>query len=324
PRATDETGRDRTAEIAAQDGRHLGGFAQTRWQGIVAPHDLVLELPEAARAKRVMLYLTGWVFYADTSIQVALSQSPASAERPFGPVLEVPDGRGGWKTGIPAMGYPAGKTKTMPVDLSSVLDRRDPRVRIRTNLAIYWDRIAYTADDDPAPSRLSPAPLLDAALSFRGFSRMTRETEDGPQVFVHDDVDRSPRWADLAGRYTRFGDVLPLVSAADDRYVVMKGGDAIRLVFDARSLPPLPAGWVRDWLVVLDGWDKDADKNTVAGQTVDPLPFHGMDDARYGETQEPADADGMRRFRAEWLTRPGGPEEFRDALRGPAAAGKPR
>jgi tetratricopeptide (TPR) repeat protein len=324
PRATDETGRDRTAEIAKQDGRYLAGFAPTRWQGIVAPHDLVLELPEAARAKRVMLYLTGWVFYADTSIQVALSQSAFSAESPFGPILEIPDGRGGWKTAIPAMGYPAGNTKTMPVDLSSVLDRRDPRVRIRTNLAIYWDRIAYTVGEEDAPLRLSAAPLVAGELSFRGFSRMTRETQDGPQVFVHDDVDRSPRWADPAGRYTGFGSVLKLLSAADDRYVVMKGGDAIRLVFDARSLPPLPAGWVRDWLLVLDGWDKDADKNTVAGQTVEPLPFHGMDDARYGEPQEPADAEGFRRFRAEWLTRPGGPGEFRDALRGPLAGKEPR
>ncbi|MDQ6893429.1 MAG: FG-GAP-like repeat-containing protein [Acidobacteriota bacterium] len=324
PRATDEAGRDRTSEIARQDGRHLAGFEATRWQGIVAPHDLVLELPEAAGARRVMLYLTGWIFYADTSIQVALSQSAAAAEKPFGPILEVPDGRGGWRTAIPAMGYPAGKTKTMPVDLSSVLDRRDPRVRIRTNLAVYWDSIAYTVDEEDAPFRLSRAPLVAGDLSFRGFSRMTRETEDGPQVFVHDDVDRSPRWADPAGLYTRFGSVLPLLSAADDRYVVMKGGDAIRLVFDARSLPPLPAGWVRDWLLVLDGWDKDADKNTVAGQTVEPLPFHGMDDARYGEAQEPADAEGMRRFRAEWLTRPGGPGEFRDALRGPAPARDPR
>ena len=103
PRATDEKGRDRTAEIAALDGRYLAGFTPTRWQGIVAPHDLVLELREARAAKRVMLYLTGWVFYADTSIQVALSQAAASLERPFGPVLEVPDGRGGWKAAIPAM-----------------------------------------------------------------------------------------------------------------------------------------------------------------------------------------------------------------------------
>ena len=102
-----------------------------------------------------MLYLTGWIQYADTSINVSLSQRRDLA--PFGPVLEVPDGSGGWKTAIAPMGYPAGKTKTMPVDLSDVLDRSDPRVRIRTNLAIYWDRIVYTVDDAPAPVRLTPA-----------------------------------------------------------------------------------------------------------------------------------------------------------------------
>ena len=322
PRATDETGRDRTAEIADADGKHLAGFAPTRYQGIVAPHDLVLELPEAARASRVVLYLTGWVFYADTSINVSLSQSRTAPEKPFGPELQVPDGRGGWRTAIPAMGYPAGKTKTMPVDLSKVLDRRDPRVRIRTNLAVYWDRIAYTADDLPADVRRTGVALRAADLSFRGFSRMTRETADGPHVFVHDDVDRAPRWADAAGLYTRFGDVSALLAAADDRYVVMKGGDSVRLEFDAAGLPPVPAGWERDWLLVLDGWEKDHDKNTVAAQTVEPLPFHGMDDARYGEPQAPADVEGMRRFRAEWLTRPGGPGELVDALRGGEPGGK--
>jgi hypothetical protein len=266
-----------------------------------------------------MLYLTGWIFYADTSINVSLSQGRGL--HPEAPELDVPDGKGGWRTAIPAasLGYPAGKTKTMPVDLTSVLDRTDPRVRIRTNLAISWDRIAYTVDGGDAGrgERLRPsnAPLAAAELSFRGFSRMTRETPDGPQVFVHDDVDRAPRWADMAGLYTRFGDVAELLGAADDRYVVMKGGDAIRLEFDASALPPPPPGWVRDWLLVLDGWDKDADKNTVAGQTVEPLPFHGMDDARYGEAQAPADAEGFRRFREKWLTRREGPEAFVNSLR---------
>jgi tetratricopeptide (TPR) repeat protein len=313
PRALDEKGRDRTAEIAEEDGRYLGRFLPTRYQGIVAPHDLVLELPEARGAKTVMLYLTGWIFYADTSINVSLSQG--KTERPFGPLLEVPDGRGGWRVAIPAMGYPAGKTKTMPVDLSEVLDRRDPRVRIRTNLEIYWDRIAYTVDEDRAPLRLTGVPLSSAQLSFRGFSRMTREAPDAPHVFLHDDVDASPRWADMAGLYTRLGDVRELLLSADDRYVVMKGGDAVRLEFDATGLPALPPGWSRDWLLVLDGWEKDADKNTVAGQTVEPLPFHGEDDARYGEPQAFPDDEAHRRFREEYLTRRGGPEEFLDALR---------
>ena len=331
PHATDEAGRDRTAEIAAEDGVYLSGFAPTRYQGLVQPHALVLTLPEAEPGatrgggtprgelpKRVVLYLTGWIFYADTSINVSVSQRRDLRAEP--PVLEVPDGAGGWKTAIAAMGYPAGKTKTMAVDLTGLLDPADPRVRIRTNLAIYWDAIAYTVDDPAVSLRTTDLPLVSAELFDRGFSRMTRASADAPQVFVHDDVSRGPRWADMAGLYTRFGDVRPLLEAADDRFVVMKGGDAVRLTFDASALPPLPEGWTRDYLIVLDGWDKDADKNTVAGETVAPLPFHGMDDARYGALAFPDDVP-HREFVREWLTRPGGPAEFRDALRGPGAAG---
>ena len=318
PTAIDGAGRNRSEEIAERDGVYLGGFAPTRYQGIVEPHDLVLELPRARRAKNVMLYLTGWIFYSDTSIQVSLSQrgSADSKLRPAGPVLEVPDGRGGWKVALPAMGFPAGKTKTMPVDLSTVLVRSDPRVRIRTNLAIYWDRIVYTADDPRADVRASRAPLTSARLAFRGFSRRVRESADGPHVFLHDDVDTTPRWADMAGLYTRYGDVRELLTAADDRYVVFQGGDAIRIDSDASRLPPLPAGWERDWLVVLDGWEKDGDENTVAGQTVEPLPFHGQDDSRYGEDQ--AEPPALRELRERWLTRREGPEKFRDWIRGGA------
>ena len=313
PRAVDQRDRDRTEEIAKADGRYVADWLPTRYQGIVEPHELVLELPRAASARRVMLYLTGWIFYSDTSIQVSLSQG--KAPRPAPPELDVPDGHGGWRVAVPAMGYPIGKSKTIAVDLSRILDRQDPRVRIRTNLAIAWDRITYTADDPPSPVRITAVPLSAARLYDRGFSRMTREAPDGPQVFVHDDVDRSPRWADMAGFYTRYGDVRELLSTADDRYVVMKGGDAVRLEFDASGLPELPAGWKRDWLFVSDGWEKDADKNTVAAQTVGPLPFHGMDDSHYGEAQPFPGAEAHRQFAAEYLKRRGGPEEFVDAVR---------
>jgi hypothetical protein len=315
PTAVDAAGRDRTREIGQTDGVFVGGFAPTRYQGIVAPHELVLTLPRARAAKRVMIYLTGWIFYSDTSIQVSLSQRDAadSKLRPSGPSLEGPDGRGGWKVALPAMGFPAGKTKTKPVDLSRLLVRADPRVRIRTNLAIYWDRIFYTADDPSAEARVAQVPLRSARLSFRGFSRRLRESAEGPHVFLHDEVETAPRWADIAGLYTRYGDVRELLTSADDRYVVMKGGDSIRLEYDATGLPPVPRGWERDWLFVSDGWDKDGDKNTIAGQTVEPLPFHGQDDSRYGEVQ--AEPPALPELRRKWLTRREGPEKFRDWIR---------
>ena len=56
----------------------------------------------------------------------------------------------------------------------------------------------------------------------------------------------------------------------------MGSGDEMRLDFDAGALPPLPAGWRRDFLLLFDGWAKDGDANTAFSQSVEPLPFHGM------------------------------------------------
>jgi tetratricopeptide (TPR) repeat protein len=313
PRAIDGAGRDVTERIARQDDVYVSGFAPTRYQGIVAPHVLTLELPQARGARSVMLYLTGWIFYTDTSINVSMSQNGRYRSEP--PVLEVPDGRGGWRVAIANMGYPAGKTKTMAVDLSGVLDRSDPRVRIRTNLAIYWDRIVYTSDDPNVPVEVRAIPMQSANLSFRGFSRRVRRVPDGPEIFVHDEVDRSPHWADMTGLYTRYGDVAELLGRVDDRYVVMRGGDAVRLVFDERGLPPVPPGWQRDYLLVSDGWDKDADKNTLAGTTVGPLPFHAETTYPYGPGEHYPDDAAHRAFIRDTLTRRGGPEEFLDAVR---------
>ena len=46
----------------------------------------------------------------------------------------------------------------------------------------------------------------------------------------------APRWRDLVGYYTRFGDVRELLRGVDDRYVIMNAGDELRLAF------PAPAG----------------------------------------------------------------------------------
>jgi hypothetical protein len=103
----------------------------------------------------------------------------------------------------------------------------------------------------------------------------------------------------VAGPFTRYGDVVALLQAADDRYVVMSPGDEITLRFDAGPAPPLPPGWTRDFLLYSDGWMKDADLNTATGERTTPLPFHAMSKYPYGPEERFPQPDFVR----EWLTR---------------------
>ena len=43
-----------------------------------------------------------------------------------------------------------------------------------------------------------------------------------------------------------------------------------------RSLPTLPAGWTRDFLVYADGFGKDMDLNSARPDTIGELPYHRM------------------------------------------------
>ena len=111
-------------------------------------------------------------------------------------------------------------------------------------------------------------------------------------------------WNPTPGSYTRYGDVHALVTDVDDRLVVMGSGDELKLEYPAADLPALRSGWSRDYLLLVDGWAKDADANTAFSQTVGPLPFHAMSAYPYGpEEHFPADA-AHQRYVNDYLTRP--------------------
>ena len=295
---------DVTELLAKEDRRYVTPGLPTAYQGVRSEHSLTLDLGPIRAGDRLMLFLNGWIFYTDTSINVSLSQRKDI--RSFPPLLEVPDGKGGWRVAIESFGFPAGKTKTMPVDLTGIVDPADPRVRIRTTMEVYWDRAFVTVNDPAVPVATTELAPIEATLSERGFSRRYRETPDGPEVFDHDDVSERPHWADVSGRVTRYGDVTPLLARSDDRWVAFLGGDSIRIVFDARALPPLRAGWRRDYILVSDGWDKDFDKNTLSGAEIGPYPFHSMSGYPYAPPEDFPDKE----FLEEWVTRPVSSEKF--------------
>ena len=82
--------------------------------------------------------------------------------------------------------------------------------------------------------------------------------------------------------------------------------------FPADTLSPPREGMVREFFLYSVGWEKDGDYNVAASQTVDPLPFHGMDDDRYGRQPfpwTPALREWATTYNTRWVRR----DAFKDA-----------
>ncbi|MBL8766803.1 MAG: VCBS repeat-containing protein [Planctomycetes bacterium] len=309
-RALDDRGDDVTARLAASDRQYVDSFRRCLppMQGMAEPHTLTLEFEaprEPAAGERVRLFLEGWFYWTDSSVNHALVQDGSWEFTP--PLLEVGDGAGGFR---PAgmVGLPAGDSKIIVCDLTDVLRRDDPRIRITTNLQVYWDRAFIAVCGDGSRMRATSLDAAQATLRYRGYSRRVFPDGKEPHVYDYDDVvDATELYGSAyfhhAGRYTRFGDVRPLLDAADDRYVIMDHGDEVALEFDAKALPPLGENEARSFVLHLVGWAKDGDHNSSHGTTVEPLPFLAMSGYPYPDTESYPDDEVHRAYREEWNTR---------------------
>jgi tetratricopeptide (TPR) repeat protein len=242
-------------------------------------HELDLDFGKVAGTNRAVLILDGWLDWPDGSTFMAASQEHKDLIFPY---LQVKDAEGNWQTVVQDMGMPSGRQKSMAVDLAGKFLSNSREVRIVTNLCLYWDEIFLVEDDAPPPVKLTTVPMQSADLHFRGFSRaVIPENRMEGEEFDYNLVSPTTMWNPTPGNYTRYGDVQPLLNMADDRMVIMGSGDEIRLRFSGSELPPLQAGWKRDFLLLVDGWAKDADANTAFSQTVLPMPFHAMSSYPY-------------------------------------------
>ncbi|MDQ6663483.1 MAG: FG-GAP-like repeat-containing protein, partial [Acidobacteriota bacterium] len=301
-KALDDRGRDVTSAVLKRDRVYPHAFARTP-AGVAAMHHLDLDFGTAALDNSAVLILNGWVDWADGSTFLGAAQESAQ-EKKTGlilPYLQVKDASGQWRTVIQDMGIPAGKPKTIAVDLTGKFLSASREIRIVTNLCVYWDEI-FLSEDTAAPAvRSTTLDAQSADLHFRGFSRAsTRANSDPdrtqPEAFDYARTLPVSMWNPTPGRYTRYGDVRELIRGLDDKLVIMGSGDELRLQFAAKALPALPAGWRRDYLLFVDGWAKDADANTAFSQTVEPLPFHGMSAYPYRADEHFPDDAGHRDY----------------------------
>jgi hypothetical protein len=256
--------------------------------------------------------MTGFLRWAEHMTNIAAQQ--LEAMRPTGVKVSLEVANGGWRTLMEDAGYPSGRQKTAVVDLTGLIEPapdRSGRVRLRleSNRAIYWDRILCSTASRDEPFTRTSIPLVAAECRDHGISAYTYPEPDGSSYEDHfyEQVHAVPPFEKARGLHSRYGECLELVTAVDDRFAIISGGDEVALAFDARALPPPAPGMRRDFLLRFEGVCKGADLNAVPTPDVTPLPFHGMSGYPFAPGERYPDDDAHLLYRALWLTRPGRP-----------------
>ncbi|HEX7360006.1 MAG TPA: FG-GAP-like repeat-containing protein [Bryobacteraceae bacterium] len=314
--AIDNHGTDVSNIVRNLDGRYLDTFGRGQYQGITHDHWVQLDLPpEAPKTGPLYLVAQGWIHDTDTTIVRALAQN--SRVHPHTLSVEVPDAQGRWITVRRNLGFPDGRMKGIVLNIGGIFRPGAPReLRLRTNMEIYWDRISWGAGlPKTEPIQTHHIALSSARLRYRGFSLITKANLSSPET-PHYYVlkDSALRWHDQTGYATRYGAVRKLLEKVDSRYVIMAPGDELRMQFAALPLPA--AGYKRDFVLISDGWVKDADYNTRFSKTILPLPYHGMESYLKPPTTLEADhayqlhPNDWRTYQTRYVTA----DHFRSAL----------
>ncbi len=314
--AMDDNRTDVTAIVHDLDNNYLDTFGRGQYQGVTRDHyvevDLGKDLPNVGP---LYIVAKGWLHPSDSSINVAMGQGHHDPPRALS--LEVSDDHGGWIVARKNLGFPAGRKKICLLDISGLFRPNAPhKIRLRTNLEIYWDSIEWAQGLPNTNLRIARLSPTVADLHYRGYSAIHQANSSSPEIPDYGQLASTKQtWRDLAGYYTRYGDVRELLAGIDDRYVIMNAGDEISLRFP-ELVQPSP-GWVRDYVIAGDGWIKDGDYNSTYSRTVRPLPHH--DQTQYNTAPgELEDEWTYRKHPTDWQhyhTRYVTQDGFREALR---------
>lgn len=281
--AWDDQGRDVLALLTYRDHQYVRDFHNAAFAGFANQHTLTLDLGPWTARNPLRLFLSGYIEYFSAS---SLYSAWQAGQQPISPYIEAQMPDGSWKRVIDDMGFPAGLPRTVTVDLTGKLPEGTRRIRIVTNLQIYWDQVQV--DNGPQRAnqlRTTELRLALATLGFRGYPQQVDGATPGDLTYFYDRASLTGPFARERGSYTRYGEVTPLLKKVDDQFVIFGTGEDIDAEFSAATLPPLPPGWKRDYFFYANGYVKDMDFYEASPFTVAQVPFHGMSRYPYPETQ---------------------------------------
>lgn len=299
--AWDDHGRDVKKLLAERDHQYVQDFANLSYAGFAQSHALTLDLGAWSDQHPLRLFLHGFIEYFSASSMYAAWQAGLEPQPPSVEAL-LPDGS--WKRIIDDMGFPAGLPRTIVVDLTGKLPAGTRRIRIRTNLQIYWDQVLVDNGADAADqAREIELPLASAHLAFRGYPKQVDGKTPGDITYDYQSISATGPFHWQRGAYTSYGSVTPLLQAKDNQYVIFGSGEDIDAEFSDAALPALPAHWKRDYFFYADGFVKDMDFYEALPFTVAELPFHEMSTYPYPAREHYPDNANTVNYHLDWNDR---------------------
>ena len=206
-----------TKTLRERDGKTVDDFDKRSWLGFAEDHWVELNfgdrLAKYGPQDRLFLCLAGWTDYPYPE-SIFAAQQAGTAMQP--PVLERLDADGQWKQIGGDFGFPAGLPRMMTKEVTGLLGGPSCRIRLRTNLQIYWDQI-YAAplletatEATKGDVRVTPLNVTDATLAARGILRQTA-SNGGPLVVFDADQTQSMALTRWTGSLTKLGKVTELL-----------------------------------------------------------------------------------------------------------------
>jgi tetratricopeptide (TPR) repeat protein len=297
--AWDGEGRDVLDVLSRRDHKFASGFTATPYDGFANAHSLTLDLGEVNTGAPLKLLMTGYVnYFSATSLYAAWQ----AGIKPISPYVEAERPDGTWVTIPGEAGFPAGLERTIVVDLTGKLPAGTRKIRLASNLEIYWDQVLIDNSAE-AETRTTEVPLVLATERFRGYPTQIDGKSPGDLDYDYNRVSLTGPFQHQRGNYTHLGDVTALVKGVDDRYAIFGSGEEIAVEFDTAELPVLLAHWKRDYFFYANGYVKDMDWWDAMPFTVAQLPFHKMSTYPYPASEKfPDDADAID-YQLKWNDR---------------------
>ena len=303
-RAVDHRDVDVTDAIRTVDRIYAGPVKpDPRFVGYAEEHfvemDFGSRLSNLAPDARLVLFLHGWVHYGYSSTNFSAAQANLRLQAPS---IFVERG-GQWIELFHEVGYPAGIRHTMTLEVTGKVLPTDRRVRIVTNMELYWDQMFLAPVRTQTTLPIQTIPVRSAKLRFLGYPREYSPDGKQPDLYDYSQVDRTVPWKTMRGAYTRYGEVTDLLDEPDDCYVIMGPGEEVTLRFSAAQFTPVKAGYERSFILKTDSYCKDMDLYTGHPETVEPLPHHGMSEYPYGPDQAYPQDEEHQEYHQEYNTR---------------------